>query len=409
MILTPDRTYSANGLIVKEFLLTKHNDYKIDMPTIKIYGNPLGITIHNTEWINVASNTTPAEQYTRATYYGNMKDVRVHFYVDDVCAWQCLPLDLTGWHAADGSGNGNRRTIAIECIMKGSKNDAVSKKAEENCAKLAAYLLNKFGLKVETSLYTHSHWLNVRQGKTGSIDYLNTTHNSIKNCPIYILPHWDSFKASVKSKMGGGATNTTVEIKDEQPKTIFRVRKSADDAKSQIGAYSTLAAAQKVCKAGYNVYDANGNVVYTTQIIAPSDVDVYYSVYTNNRWLGEIKNYNDKDEDGYAGIENNAVRGLAIKTSKGKILYRVHVKNGGWLSFISQYNKNDWAKGCAGLKTKDIDAIQIKLQDLNEYKVKYRVSNTGSNNYGDWISDETKYAGVFGQTIDKIQIAIEKK
>ena len=96
MILTPDRTYNANGLIVKEFLLTKHNDYNINMPTIKIYGNPLGVTVHNTEWINVASNTTPAEQYTRATYYGNMRDVRVHFYVDDVCAWQCLPLDLSG-------------------------------------------------------------------------------------------------------------------------------------------------------------------------------------------------------------------------------------------------------------------------------------------------------------------------
>ena len=81
MILTPDRTYNANGLTVKEFLLTKHNDYNISMPTIKIYGNPLGVTIHNTEWINVASNTTPAEQYTRATYYGNMRDVRVHFYV----------------------------------------------------------------------------------------------------------------------------------------------------------------------------------------------------------------------------------------------------------------------------------------------------------------------------------------
>ena len=39
MILTPDRTYNANGLTVKEFLLTKHNDYNISMPTIKIYGN----------------------------------------------------------------------------------------------------------------------------------------------------------------------------------------------------------------------------------------------------------------------------------------------------------------------------------------------------------------------------------
>ena len=31
------------------------------------------------------------EQYTRATYNGNMKDVRVHFYVDNICAGKTLP------------------------------------------------------------------------------------------------------------------------------------------------------------------------------------------------------------------------------------------------------------------------------------------------------------------------------
>ena len=72
-----------------------------------------------------------AEQYTRATVNGNMKDVRVHFYVDDVCAWQNLPLSLSGWHAADGSGNGNRKTISIEVIGNSSK-------AEDNAAKLIA-------------------------------------------------------------------------------------------------------------------------------------------------------------------------------------------------------------------------------------------------------------------------------
>ena len=52
-------------------------------------------------------------------------------HVDNVCAWQNLPHSLSGWHAADGSGNGNRRTIAIECIMSSAYN-STDKKSEDN-------------------------------------------------------------------------------------------------------------------------------------------------------------------------------------------------------------------------------------------------------------------------------------
>ena len=104
-------------------------------------GKVIGVTVHNTDWISVASGTTPAEQYTRATVNGNMKDVRVHYYVDNTCTWQNLPLSLSGWHAADGSGNGNRRTIAIECIMSSAYN-VTDKKSEGNVAVQGAKLDN---------------------------------------------------------------------------------------------------------------------------------------------------------------------------------------------------------------------------------------------------------------------------
>ena len=112
-ILRPDATTTLNGVRINEYLLTKHNPNRIDMPSVSMAGKIIGVTVHNTDWITVASGTTPAEQYTRATVNNNMKDVRVHYYVDNVCAWQNLPHSLSGWHAADGSGNGNRRTIAI--------------------------------------------------------------------------------------------------------------------------------------------------------------------------------------------------------------------------------------------------------------------------------------------------------
>ena len=45
-------------------------------------------------------------------------------------------------------------------------------------------------------------------------------------------------------------------------KTLYRIRKSWDDSKSQIGAYTNLESAKSVCKSGYYVFDEKGNKVY---------------------------------------------------------------------------------------------------------------------------------------------------
>ena len=255
-ILRPDTSTTLNGVKINEYLLTKHNPNHIDMPSVSMESKVIGITVHNTDWISVANGTTPAEQYTRATVNGNMKDVRVHYYVDNTCAWQNLSHSLSGWHAADGSGNGNRRTIAIECIMSPAYNDR-DKKSEDNCARLAAALLKKYGLDIN-HLYTHTHWLNVRDGKSGSVDYLNTTRNPYKMCPAYILPHWAEFKKKVQAYMNAGSSTPAT----SSPKQLYRVRKSWADAKSQIGAFYSLENAKKSCKTGYAVFDSNGKQVY---------------------------------------------------------------------------------------------------------------------------------------------------
>ena len=258
-ILRPDTTTTLNGVKINEYLLTKHNPNHINMPSVSMESKVIGVTVHNTDWISVASGTTPAEQYTRATVNGNMKDVRVHYYVDNVCVWQNLPLSLSGWHAADGSGNGNRKTIAIECIMSSAYN-STDKKSEDNCARLAAALLKKYGLDIN-HLYTHTHWLNVRDGKSGTVDYLNTTRNPYKMCPAYILTHWAEFKKKVQAYMNAGSSTPAT----SSPKQLYRVRKSWSDAKSQIGAFSSLENAKKACKAGYAVFDSNGKQVYPTK------------------------------------------------------------------------------------------------------------------------------------------------
>lgn len=379
MPLKPDKVTTLNGVTVKEYLLTKHNPNGIEMPWADLPSDVLGITIHNTPVISV-SGTTMAEQYTRATLNDNMGTVRVHYYVDHVEAWQNLPLTLSGYHAADGDGPGNRKTIAIECIMDGS-GSANSKKAEDNCARLAAYLLNKIGKGVG-SLYKHQDWYD-------------------KYCPAYIIPHWSSFKSKVETylkALKGGTASTS---------TLYRIRKTWEDASSQIGAYSTLDAAKKACKSGYSVFDSAGKKVYPTSSTATTStksINVDYRVYTGGNWLPVVRNDTD-----YAGIEHRSITAFAAKASQGTLKYRVHTIGGGWLSWISKMDISDWYKGYAGISGANIDAIQIKLEGVSGYEAKYRVSSTNSTSYYDWVIGTSDYAGVFGRPIDKVQIKIVKR
>lgn len=200
--LKPDKIFTVDGVTVNEYLLTKHNPNRIDLPAKRVL--PLaGVTIHNTPWISVNAATTPAEQYTRATVNGNMGTTRVHFYVDNKGAWQNLPLDWQSWHAgqqgkaeAHGSHIGNQATLSIECIMGGVTG---YEKSEDNAARLAAWLLFSNNMSVD-KLYTHNYWCNVRNGaKASAGESLITKPDGYKGCPVYIIPHWEKFKNAVLS------------------------------------------------------------------------------------------------------------------------------------------------------------------------------------------------------------------
>lgn len=180
--LVPDRTITtANGIVISEKLITAssgvkyYSNRKLDTPDHK----PMYVTIHNTPDINEAAGTNDAEQYARATFNNNMGDVVVHYYIDETGCWHILADDTVGWHAADGvNGTGNTKSIAVEIVMDGS-GDASDKGAEERGAKLAAYLLYKYGLNIDR-LKTHRDWY------------------SKKYCPAFILPHWGEFKSKVE-------------------------------------------------------------------------------------------------------------------------------------------------------------------------------------------------------------------
>ena len=251
--LQPDYIYTANGLTVKRYYLTEHNPKLISMPSRRTLPL-LGLTIHNTNDINEAQGTTDPEQYVRSTQNGNMGTVRVHFYVDDVEAWQMLPLDWQSWHAgqkgksdANGSQAGNAQTISIECIMYGDKaHKDLDEKAEDNAARLIAYLLDTYGMTIEKNLFTHNYWCNIRNGRKGTLTELNKTFDNYKGCPVFIRPHWDEFCARIRSHLAKPAAGqTTTQEKTEAKTYLYNV---------VVGAYGVKENADRALKEVQKVY-----------------------------------------------------------------------------------------------------------------------------------------------------------
>lgn len=246
MALTPNQVYTLNGVKVCEKIIPDGTRWKdatkarnAGFAANALYknqgklcstGKPQWVTIHNTD--DLKNVDDDAEQYTRATYNENMGSVRVHFYVDDLGAWQNLKAgtgqrnDPVGgaevsWHSGDGTSatGGNQTSLSIECIM--NDNSTHDARAKDNTARLAAWLLWKNGLGID-KLVTHTYWVNKSAGKAFT-DVDKQCTNLIagkKWCPTYIfassnpsvaLKNWKAFKSIVKGYLddlnGGNDTN----------------------------------------------------------------------------------------------------------------------------------------------------------------------------------------------------------
>lgn len=152
----------------------------------------------------------------------------------------------------------------------------------------------------------------------------------------------------------------------------------------------------------------------TATTIAVSVPDVTYRVRANGKWLPEVKNLSD-----YAGITGQAITDVAVKVSKGSVKYRVHIKGGDWLPYVTGYNISDSSNGYAG-NGKAIDAVEVYYSTPSDlvkssgyYKAKYRVSPLNGNYYSYQYDNEKSstqdgYAGSFGKSIDRLQIVLSK-
>lgn len=131
-----------------------------------------------------------------------------------------------------------------------------------------------------------------------------------------------------------------------------------------------------------------------------------YRVFADHKWYSEVKGLSN-----IAGRKKQAISAVALKVSRGKIRYRVHLLNGDWLPWVTGYNINDNRNGFAGIKEKVIDAVQVEFSGVSDFKATYRVRKQGAG-FWDWQHNTEKdssqdgYAGLFGNKIDGLQITL---
>lgn len=307
---------------------TPTNKYSIKCP----FGmTPEGICIHNT--------ANDASAMAEVSYMlGNNRECSFHFAVDNERAVQGLPLNRNGWHAGDGNGRGNRKNIAVEICYSKSGGDRYEA-AFNNAVELVAMLLKQYGWGVDC---IHKH-----QDFSG------------KYCPHRILDTgtWNKFIELVKSKLWEQqiVSNPVVAPKETPiPDVIYQVY--TNQWLSSITNYDE------------NAKNGNGYAGIERRPISGvkaklSSGSISVRVSAGGRYFAWVKD-NDPKCDGYAGVLGKPITRIQMKLNDMPgfaVEYRVSlVGSSGYLPWVRNYNNvND--DGYAGYGNKAIDKIQIRI------------------------------------------------
>lgn len=200
-----------------------------------------------------------------ALFWKNSDDVCCHGVLGaDGTVIQTLPWNRRGWHcggAANGTHIGVEMTEPSTIRYTGGASFADNSPTAtktfvlgtyKTAVELFAYLCKMYGLNPLGDGVIISHSEGYKRG-------IASGHADVEHIWNKYGLTMNQFRKDVKAAMNGGTVDTKP---SGSTKTLYRVRKSWADSKSQIGAYSSLENAKKVCKDGYTVYDESGKAVY---------------------------------------------------------------------------------------------------------------------------------------------------
>lgn len=205
--------------------------------------------------------------------YGIGYDGRIGMYVEEKDRSWCT-----------SSASNDNRAITIEVASDTYHPYRVNDAAYKSLIKLLVDICKRNGIKRLVWSTNKSERMNHLNGCNMTVhrDYAN------KSCPgDYLYNLHGQIAKEVNAQLGSGTSSTT-------KKTLYRVRKTWKDVKSQKGAFIDLSNAKKCAdkNIGYSVFDENGKAVYTSKVTnSTSSFKVQISISDLNIRKGPGTNY----------------------------------------------------------------------------------------------------------------------
>lgn len=270
----------------------------IDIVKCSAFANTTGLSDRNIDYIVVhytagSTSRTGTAKNVAGDFANPSRYASADFIVDDSTIVQYNP-DIDNrycWHCGDnknpysmgGSYYGkctNANSIGIEvCCTNPNWKDTEPANTKawsftsaviNNAVELVKYLMQTYNIDTD---HVIRHYDVSGKLCPGIIGWNEDSGN---------VTEWKHFK----ERISGGTTPKTDDKTDTQKKQIYRVRKTATDAKTQIGAFTVLDNAKKLAdkNIGYKVFDVSGNVVYTPKTGAKKTVAEIAKEVIQGKW-----------------------------------------------------------------------------------------------------------------------------
>ena len=270
-------------------------------PNLKRYVQPSDNAINKEEWLKKLGVNAYKNDFNHISAQVGLNAFIGKLADGTVTSVQTMPWDFKPWGCGSGSkGSCNNGWIQFEICEDGLKDKAYFEAVYKEACELTAYLCDMFnidpkgtvtvnGVKVPTIL------CHADSNKLG----FGSNHGDVLHWFPKFNKNMDTVREDVAKLIG---TKITVSTENTE---MYRIRKTWEDAKSQVGAYTDLNNAKAACdKAGkdYEVYNSKGVAIYPTASAEKKDFSIGDEVslingatYSNGAsipsWVAKMKMY----------------------------------------------------------------------------------------------------------------------
>lgn len=289
LILTENTCYKAGRTITVKGIMVHSTG--ANNPNLKRYVGPddglLGKNKYNNHW---NTDKPGGRSVCVHAFIGKLND-------GSIATYQTLPWNHRGWHAG---GSANNTHIGFEICEDGLADAAYFNAVYKEAVELCVYLCKEYGL-TEADIICHSE--GYRMG-------VASNHGDVMHWFPKHGKSMDTFRSDVKALLDTQSEEAVKPIvyPEKLSTGYYRVRKSWDNKKSQLGAYRYLSNAKKKADANpsYFVFSNDGKLVYPIE-----EYRVHTVVHGDTLWaiakkyLGNGSRYPEIKE--LNGLESNTI------------------------------------------------------------------------------------------------------